>query len=237
MYNTILGAKPLAADGRTFYYSDYNFEGKKVYSNHRWPCCSGTLPQVAADYRINTYLRDQEGVWVNLYIPSTLQWKHNGVEVSLVQKSSYPDDGAVAFQFTLSKPASLVTNFRIPAWAEGASIFVNGRRWSDPVLPGTFASLRRKWKNGDRVELDLPMRMRLETLNSQNPETVALLRGPLVLFAVTKSQPQVTRKQLLNATNAGAGKWQVATASGPITMLPFTAIEDEQYSTYVKVIA
>src|SRR5207237_6716093 len=105
-------------------------------------------------------------------------------------------------------------------------IFVNGRRWSDPVLPGTFASLRRKWKNGDRVELDLPMRMRLETLNSQNPETVALLRGPLVLFAVTKSQPQVTRKQLLNATNAVAGKWQVATASVPITMLPVTAVDE-----------
>ena len=58
MYNTILGAKPLESDGRTFYYSDYNFKGSKVYSPHRWPCCSGTLPQVAADYRINAYFRD-----------------------------------------------------------------------------------------------------------------------------------------------------------------------------------
>jgi DUF1680 family protein len=236
MYNTVLGAKPLQSDGRTFYYSDYNFEGEKVYSNHRWPCCSGTLPQVAADYRINTYLRDQEGVWVNLYIPSTLRWKHQGAEVSLVQKSSYPDNGAIAFQFSLSKPTNLVANFRIPAWAEGASISVNGKRRTDPVIPGTFASLRRKWKNGDRVELELPMRLRLEALNAQNSDTVALLRGPLVLFAITKSQPKVTRQQLLNATNTGAGKWQVLTALGPMTMLPFTAIEDEQYSTYLKVI-
>src|SRR3984957_13495307 len=58
MYNTILGAKPLERDGRTFYYSDYNFNGSKVYSPHGWPCCSGTMPQVAADYRINTYFRD-----------------------------------------------------------------------------------------------------------------------------------------------------------------------------------
>src|SRR5947209_15300363 len=47
LYNTVLGAKPLQADGSTFYYSDYHFKGRKVYSDRRWACCSGTLPQVA----------------------------------------------------------------------------------------------------------------------------------------------------------------------------------------------
>lgn len=235
MYNTILGAKPLQADGRTFYYSDYNFDGNKVYSDHRWPCCSGTFPQVAADYRINTYFRDEQGVFVNLYVPSTLRWKHNGVEVSLAQKSSYPNDGQIDFEFSLSKPTELVANFRIPPWAEGASILVKGKRWTDPVLPGSFASLRREWKNGDRVELELPMKMRLQSLDARNPDTVALLRGPLVLFAVGKSAEKVTRRQLLDAKDAGVGKWQVAAATGPMTMLPFTAIEDEAYSTYLQV--
>jgi DUF1680 family protein len=235
MYNTILGAKPLQADGRTFYYSDYNFEGKKVYSDHRWPCCSGTYPQVAADYRINTYFHDAEGVFVNLYIPSTLRWTYNGVEVSLVQESSYPHNGQIAFEFWLSKPTELVAHFRIPAWAEGASISVNGKRWRDPVLAGTFAPLRREWKKGDRVELELPMKMRLQPLDAPNPDTVALLRGPLVLFAIRTSGEKIPRQQLLDAKDAGPGKWQVATAGGPMTMLPFTAIEDEQYSTYVRV--
>jgi hypothetical protein len=57
MYNTVLGAKPLQADGRTFYYSDYNFKGRKVYSNHGSPCCSGTLPQEHVSekqYRVRT---------------------------------------------------------------------------------------------------------------------------------------------------------------------------------------
>ena len=69
MYNTVLGAKPMQSDGHAFYYSDYNFEGERVYSNHGWPCCSGTLPQVAADYRINAYFRDAQGVYVNLFLP------------------------------------------------------------------------------------------------------------------------------------------------------------------------
>ena len=78
MYNTILGALPLQRDGRSFYYSDYNLQGSKVYCDHRWPCCSGTHPQVAADYRINTYLRDPQGIFVALYIPSKATWKQNG---------------------------------------------------------------------------------------------------------------------------------------------------------------
>jgi len=73
MYNTIL-AKPLQLDGSTFYYADYNFKGKKIYRDGKWPCCSGTRPQVAADYRINTCFRDPGSVWVNWFIPSTVRW-------------------------------------------------------------------------------------------------------------------------------------------------------------------
>ena len=112
---------------------------------------------------------------------------------------------------------------------------VNGKRVSAPAVPGKFASLRREWKSGDRVSLELPMKMRLEAINSRHPDTVAVLRGPLVLFPVEPASRQITRKQLLSATDAGSGKWQAQTASGPMTMLPFIAINDEQYSTYLKV--
>ena len=74
MYNTVLGAKALEDNGQSFYYSDYNFDGERVYHRATWPCCSGTLPQVAADYRIQTYFHDGNNVFVNLYIPSTLRW-------------------------------------------------------------------------------------------------------------------------------------------------------------------
>jgi uncharacterized protein len=236
MYNTILGAKPLQADGRTFYYSDYNFEGKKVYSNHRWPCCSGTFPQVAADYHINTYLRDAKNLFVNLYIPSVLRWKQNGAEVTLTQKGAYPNDGSVDIAFAVSRPTDLCLNLRIPAWANGAAISVNGKRWKNPIAAGSFASLQRTWRNGDRVELELPMRMRLESLDPANQDVASLLRGPLVLFATKKSAEHITRQQLLNATSAGDGQWRVNAPDGPIVMLPFTAIQGEQYSTYLKIV-
>jgi DUF1680 family protein len=236
MYNTVLGAKPLMADGRTFYYSDYNFKGHKVYSkNQHWACCSGTLPQVAADYRINTYFRDSEGVWVNLYIPSALRWTQGGARVVLTQQGQYPFDNMVRFDVETSKAMDFTVSFRIPAWSDGASISINGRREKATVTPGSFAAIRREWRTGDRVELDLPMTTRLEPIDPRHPQTGGLLFGPLVLFAVTDDLPALSRADLLRAERMGPRSWQVKAAGGAIKMLPFTDIGEEQYSTYLRI--
>src|SRR5215469_17231185 len=174
MYNTVLGAKPLMPDGRTFYYSDYNFQGRKVYrEDQHWACCSGTLPQVAADYRINSYFRDPQGVWVNLFIPSTARWKQDGADVALTQESLYPFDSVVQFTVKTSRTRDFTLNLRIPRWAKGASVAVNGQRIDTEIYPGTFAAIYRIWNDGDRVELDLPMTTRLESVDRQNLKTVA----------------------------------------------------------------
>ena len=235
MYNTVLGAKALQSDGTSFYYSDYNFAGHKGYSNHRWPCCSGTLPQMAADYQLNTYFCDADGLWVNLYIPSTLEWQNPNARSNLIQTGAYPFDSVVQFELTMANPAEFGLHLRIPAWTSGASVTVNGKRQAMHLRPGSFAALRRQWKSGDRIELELPMTTRLEAIDAQHPETVALMNGPLVLFAITNTAPEVTRKQLLAAKRNGAQRWQVETAGGPMTMLPFTEIGDEGYSTYLRV--
>ncbi|WP_263366748.1 glycoside hydrolase family 127 protein [Edaphobacter bradus] len=239
MYNTVLGAKPLQENGENFYYADCNFNGKRVYKEAHWACCSGTLPQVAADYRINTYFRGPQAVYANLYLPSTLRWTENGVALSLTQEGEYPYEDHVAFTVTSSLPTELTINFRIPSWAEGASVFVNGKQQKGLAVPGQFAAIRREWKTGDRVELELPLKVRLETIDSQHPDTVALLRGPLVLMAVKQKQegpvPRVTREQLLAAKRVSERQWQVSSANGPVTMLPFTSMGDLPYTTYVKV--
>ena len=235
MYNTVLGAKPILADGRTFYYSDYNRDGHKVYSDRRWPCCSGTLPQVAADYRINTYLRGPRGVYVTLYIPSTLRWLQDGTAVTLTQRSEYPFDGAITFDIQAQKSVDFTLALRIPAWAEGASLAVNGRRVQDALAPGRFAMLPRTWRTGDRVELLLPLKLRLEAIDETHSETVALLSGPLVLFPIGENPPALGRAQLLSARRTGAQSWEVASESGSTRLLPFTAIGDEAYCTYLSV--
>ena len=235
MYNTVLGAKPLMPDGRTYYYSDYNFQGRKLYRpDQHWACCSGTLPQVAADYRINTYFRDPQGVWINLYIPSTLRWKQEGSDIALTQESKYPFESTIRFRVQASRARHFVLNFRIPAWTHDASISENGRRLPLELVPGTFAIVARKWKTGDHIEIDLPMTIRLEPIDPTHPQTVAAVFGPLVLFAVTDHQPSLNRTNLLAATRTSERSWEVQTSAAPIKLLPFTEIAEEQYSTYIN---
>jgi uncharacterized protein len=239
MYNTVLGAKPLQENGETFYYADYNYDATRVYKEARWPCCSGTLPQVATDYRINMYFRSPQAVYVNLYVPSTLRWNENGAVLSLTQEGEYPFEDHVTFTVTSSRPAALTLKFRIPAWAEGASVSVNGTRQQTLAVPGQFAAVRRGWKTGDRVELELPLRMRLESIDDRHTETVALMRGPLVLMAVKQQQqapePKLTRQQLLAATRVSERQWQAASANGPVTLLPFISLGSLPYTTYVSI--
>ena len=84
--------------------------------------------------------------------------------------------------------------------------------------------------------MHLPMKMRLEAIDAQHPKTVALLCGPLVLFAIADASPTVTARQLLAAKQVGKQSWQVETAGEVISMLPFTAIADQPYSTYLNVL-
>ncbi len=234
MYNTILGAKPLMPDGRTFYYADCNFDGTKVYKSATWPCCSGTMPQIAADYRISAYFRGAQSVYVNLYIPSTLHWVQDGARFSLDQAGNYPYEPEIAFTVHASAPKEFALQFRIPAWAEGASLSVNGRAVSERVSPGTFASRTRRWSDGDRIELHLPLRTRLEPLDPRHANTVALLCGPLVLFGIQPVGKGITRSELLAATKSGATTWQASTGSGSQKFLSFTAIAGEPYTTYFQ---
>jgi hypothetical protein len=239
MVNTVLGARPLEENGHAFYYSDYNYNAERAYHAARWPCCSGTLPQVAADYRINIYLRGPQAVYVNLYVPSTLRWTEDGVAFSLTQEGAYPFDSSVTFTVTASRPAENTFYFRIPEWSEGASVSVNGSRQAGLAAPGRFAAIHRTWKTGDRVELDLPLRMRLESIDERHADTVALVRGPVVLMAVKRGQddalPRVTREQLLSARRLSERQWEAESARGPVTLLPFTSLGDLPYSAYMRV--
>jgi DUF1680 family protein len=237
LYNTILGAWPIQADGTSFYYSDYNNMGKKVWYGQKWPCCSGTFPQLAADYHISTYLRSADGVYVNLFTPSRVQWNDGGARYGLKQVTKYPFDNKIQIDVSGSQSKEYTLNVRIPSWATPNPVLsVNGARVSDAVQPGTFAAIRRTWKDGDRVELELPMPLRLETVDGNHPKLVALMQGPLVLFAVADSQPSFDRNALLQAkpTNNASGDWLADSSDGSrVTMRPFMNIDKESYSTYV----
>lgn len=241
LYNTVLGAKPIQPDGSAFYYSDYTFSGSKRYFGAKWPCCSGTLPQIAADYRISAYFRDTRGVYVNLYAPSTLKWSEGGEEHSITQTTEYPYNSHIRLDVKAPRPNTFSISLRIPAWARGASLTVNGVRHTNTPLPGAFAEIRREWKAGDRIELDLPLARRVEAVDAQHPDTVALVNGPLVLMPLRdagfeQARKSLTRNHLLSARQAASAshEWKAASDSGELTLKPFMDIATEPYTTYLN---
>jgi DUF1680 family protein len=234
LYNTVLGARPIHSDGASFYYSDYDFHGSKFYFSDRWPCCSGTLPQIAADYGITAYLKDGRGVYANLYVPSTLTWTEAGVTYSLRLTTEYPYDGDIRFDVTATKARVFSVFLRIPEWAHGASVSSSGSSGFRNLQPGSFAEIRREWKSGDGIELHLPLSKRLEPIDAQHPNTVALLLGPLVLMAVGDPPRKLIRSQLLSVSpSQGARLWK--TEDGQVSFKSFMDIHDERYSTYLRV--
>lgn len=245
LHNATLGALPLEPDGRSFYYADYNLMAKRIYSVHRWPCCSGTLPQLAADYGINSYLREPGALWINLYQASTVHWTEGASNLVLEQIGDYPATGQIRFRLLASAPTTFALRLRIPAWAgDGSTLRVNNAL--TPITPVQgFATVHRLWQSGDTVELILPMSLRLEALpangGAMHLETVALLRGPQVLFAIRQPAESgalsATPEDLLKAEQTGAAEWRAETTTGPHRFVPWTDLGSQTYTTYVHLTA
>jgi DUF1680 family protein len=238
LYNTIAGATPILADGTSFYYSDYNVEGQKVHYKDKWPCCSGTFAQISADYGISSYYRAADGIYVNLFIPSRLSWSQNNTPCTLTQTTEYPRANTTQMAFSLARPETFTVYVRIPEWAGAkTTVSVNGQHAENQVEAGKFLALQRSWKDGDRIEAEFEMPLRLEPIDKENPNNVALLRGPLALFAVGEIPSRITRAQLLAAApvTSTSDDWAARTDSGVLTFRPFTAIMSERYRLYSRV--
>ena len=239
LLNTALGARPLGGDGHSFYYADYNTSARSVDSTHRWPCCSGTLPQLAADHGINAYLLGSDedpSIWVNLYFASTLRWITQGTHLEIEQEPGYPATDTVRLHLRTSRPLDLPLHLRIPEWAPDAQLTINGQ--PQPITPVKgFAKLQHQWRNGDRIDLHLPMQLRLEPLRTDggtpHPEIVSLLFGPWVLMPLSP-MPTLARDQLLSAQRTGPTEWSVRTSSGDLRLRPFTEVGDHLYSPYIR---
>jgi hypothetical protein len=240
LYNTVLGALPMKPDGTAFYYADYNASGSKTYFEYRCPCCSGTLGQMVADYGISAYLLSDRGAVVNLYLPSKLSWRQNGRALSLQQSTAYPLDSAIEIALATATPQTFSITLRIPAWAGGNStISVNGQRVPQPIVAGSWHEIRRTWNDGDRIELILDRPLRLEMVDRQHPDLVALMQGPLALFALGDRMLPFTRRELMSVRQVAArsSEWRVVTADGAQSFKPYYAVGLESTRLYQPVSA
>ena len=182
VYNGIGAALPMAAHGRTFYYSDYLLGGcRKAYYSAAWPCCSGTYIQDTADYHDIIYFKGDRSLHVNLFVPSQVAWTVDDTVVQVEQLTDFPASDMTTLTLRPEKPVKFSLKFRVPGWTEGAWVSVNGAKQNIECRPGTWAAVNRTWNSGDRAEIHLPMKLAFAPVDRLHPHRVAAVYGPVVL--------------------------------------------------------
>ena len=142
-------------------------------------CCTGTGMENHAKYGDSIYFHDGAGVFVNLFIASELDWTEKGVKIR--QETRFPDEGMTTITVGAAKPVRLALRIRVPAWAAGPCVVrLNGKAIEVSSSPSSYLTIDREWKGGERLEVDLPMALRLESLPDR-PDIAAFVYGPIVL--------------------------------------------------------
>lgn len=194
LYNAINVGMSL--DGTTYcYYNPMEFSGHGDPNRHskdgsvRNPwydvfCCPPNIERTMGALPGYFYSTGKEGLYVNLYGDSSLDWHlEDGTGLKVEQKTNYPWEGRVDITVSPAQSAEFTLFLRIPGWAPGATASVNGQPWKGQLKPGTYASFRRQWKAGDHVRLEFDMTPQVVASNPQvteNAGKVAIQRGPLV---------------------------------------------------------
>jgi DUF1680 family protein len=261
LFNTILVARPPDSDGDYFYYTTYSAAARKVYYPSKWPCCSGTLIQTVADYPLNLYFHAPEsqpseshapeahaldstgqgsapsksaGLYVMQYTPSRLAFTHRGTPIQLTQHTLYPAEDTTTLTLQPAHPVDFTLYLRIPGWlTRPATLTLNGHTLKAPAA-GTFAVLRRTWHPGDTLTLTLPQDFRTEAIDDRNPNTVALMRGPVQYVALNPA-PGLSADPLTLPASLKQITPQAFTenyAGQQIVFVPLYQVRNDTYTSY-----
>jgi DUF1680 family protein len=185
LFNALFSAQ--SPDGRHMRYFT-PFDGPRVYC---WTgdtyCCPNQYRRGISQLPEWIYYRTPDGVAVNLYTASSARLElAKGGTLSVAQETEYPTSGDVTLRLDPDQPRELAVALRIPRWCRQAEVSVNGEGVRDAVRSGTFFTLSRTWKPGDRIELRLPMPWRLVRGRQAQAGKVAVMRGPLI-FGLSRS--------------------------------------------------
>jgi DUF1680 family protein len=244
--------------GTTVYYLPLGNGYSKIYAkpfDSFW-CCNGTGAEEFAKLTDTIYFHDDNSIFVNLYIASEVDWPEQGIR--LTQQTSFPEEQGTTLLVSAARPVDLDLKLRIPYWAKGGSVKVNGRSIPAFADPSSYLVLRGPWKNGDRIELSLPMHLHAAPMPDKE-NLQAAMYGPLVLAARFETEPRekwyrhfaAQEKQEPKPTLQFKGKlddpaswlepadgklaFRAASQNLAATFVPLSSIVHEPYSVYHEI--
>jgi len=221
-------------------------------------CCTGTGVEEYSKLNNSIYWHDGEGLFVNLFVPSALDWTEKGFK--LRQETKFPEQAGTTLLVTAARPGAMPMRLRIPSWLRSSpTVKLNGKALEASAAPGSYLTITRSWKPGDRLELELPMHLQVAEMPDDHA-TQAFLYGPIVLagdlgseglterLIVGPNAPRIPRSGIeIPSFHAGGdpASW-IKPADGPLSfrttgqskdvaLAPLNTIFGKRYSVYWQV--
>lgn len=267
LYNHILASQEPERGGLV-YFTSMRPGHYRTYSSETddfW-CCMGTGIENHVKYGGLIYAHSDRRLWVDLLIPSELDWQEKGLTVRL--ETRFPEDGRATLIVTAKEPRKLEIAVRRPGWVKPGTmrLSVNGSREEVKPGPDSYAVVERLWKTGDRIEVEWPVALRTEMLPGSK-EWLAVLWGPVVLagelgneglegldfsgtrnYIATKKLPVETAPVFVGEAAEVVGKVKPAPGQslvfrteglaqpGEVSLKPFYRVHRQRYAVYWKVV-
>lgn len=229
-------------------------EGKKEQSTHINTCCEGQGTRLIGSLPEHIYSFADDGLYLNLFEPSTLRWNIHGQPVEMTIATNFPFDARVRATIKSSKPVRANLRIRVPSWSAGAMrVSVNGE-FAGTGQPGTYFPIDRQWSNGDTVEFTLSTAIRATRYRGADQlpgrHRYSFEYGPILLAAVGPDKPEEMEIAIQGEESGELNEDRLADLLQPISgsplhfsvrgnpalrFMPYWQIQDQVFNCYPAV--
>ncbi|TVR75224.1 MAG: hypothetical protein EA408_00795 [Marinilabiliales bacterium] len=235
-YNSVMALQS-AHTGRYVYHLPLGSPRQKVFlEENDFRCCNGSSIEAFAQLNSGIYYHNNSVLWVNMYIPSKLNWADKGIKIE--QTGNFPENPGVEFIVSTENRSEFELMLFIPSWAEKVEISVNGEKQDVQTTPESFLGLKRQWEDNDRVSLAFEYDFHIKTMPDDN-NVIALFYGPMLLAFESSSELFLKgdHKTILSSLSAvdGNSMFNLENNDRTYTLRPLFNIEDQMYGVYATI--
>ncbi|KLP07326.1 uncharacterized protein FFB20_03730 [Fusarium fujikuroi] len=246
LLNHLLGQQdPSSNHGHVTYFTPLKAGGRRgvgpAWGGGTWStdynsfwCCQGTGVETNTKLMDSIYFHTSDTLYVNLFTPSKLNWSQK--KVSITQTTDFPESDTSTFKIT-GDTSEWTLAVRIPSWTSKASIKINGQASNVAIESGKYATIKRQWKSGDTVTVQLPMS--LHTVAANDDQTLgAISFGPVILAgnygqSTLNGNPAIDLASIKRKSNAGL-TFEATSGGKAVELGPFYDAQGFNYAVYWK---
>ena len=236
-YNSVLALQS-ARSGKVVYHLPLGSPRTKKYlKENDFRCCNGSSIGAFAQLNPGIYYHNDSTIWVNLYVPSKVNWKERGIEI--VQTGNFPADPSIEFTISAERKSLLNLKLLVTSWTQNTEVFVNNEKKNIKIIPGSFISLNREWKNKDKVKLVFHYEFYIKTM-PDDKNVIALFYGPVLFAFECKSELILkgNKDDILNNINVldkEGNTFSLVNDGKEYLLRPLYNIEDQSYGVYAPI--